>query len=38
MNIGFLGCSKIGTKVIEQSPIAGVKIDINSKIRLLLGE
>ena len=30
--------SGIGTKVVEQSPSAGVKIDINSKIRLLLSE
>lgn len=30
--------SGVGTKVIEQSPSAGIKIDINSKIRLLLGE
>ena len=30
--------SGIGTKVVEQSPTAGTKIDINSKIRLLLGE
>ncbi len=30
--------SGIGTKVIEQSPSAGTKIDINSKVRLLLGE
>ena len=30
--------SGVGTKVIEQSPSAGTKIDITSKIRLLLGE
>ena len=31
-------CSGNGDKVIEQSPSVGTKIDINSKIRLLLGE
>lgn len=31
-------CSGTGTKVVEQSPKEGTKIDINSKIRLLLGE
>lgn len=30
--------SGTGTKVVEQSPEAGTKIDINSKVRLLLGE
>ncbi|MBO5376132.1 MAG: PASTA domain-containing protein [Bacilli bacterium] len=30
--------SGVGTKVIEQSPKAGEKIDVNSKVRLLLGE
>ena len=30
--------SGVGTKVIEQSPKAGEKIDITSKIRILLGE
>ena len=30
--------SGTGTKVVEQSPKEGTKIDINSKIRLLLGE
>lgn len=30
--------SGVGTKVVEQSPSAGTKIDINSKVRLLLGE
>lgn len=30
--------SGVGTKVIEQSPKAGTKIDIKSKVRLLLGE
>jgi len=30
--------SGVGSKVIEQSPSAGSRIDVNSKIRLLLGE
>lgn len=30
--------SGVGTKVIEQSPKAGEKIDINSKVRILLGD
>ena len=30
--------SGTGEKVVEQSPIEGTKIDINSKIRILLGE
>ena len=30
--------SGVGTKVLEQSPLAGTKIDINSKVRILLGE
>lgn len=30
--------SGVGTKVIEQSPKAGTKVDVNSKVRLLLGE
>lgn len=30
--------SGVGTKVIEQSPKPGEKIDVNSKVRLLLGE
>lgn len=33
-----LDYSGVGTKIVEQSPLPGEKVDINSKIRILLGE